>query len=160
MARPLAERRCAVCGEKMLRRVKRPYEAEVAHDGRPPVRIRIPDLEVIACGNPNCNPEHHDDTVIEDEEAIRRITEESYRQLGLLTPTEIRAARKGLGLTQEQLQKLLGLGGNSLSRWESGRVYQARSMDTLLRVIFSVSAARSFLHGFRDEERRGSRNSA
>ena len=141
--------RCHVCGQKSLRRDPRPFEYEVSHDGRPPVKIRIPDLEVIACTNPDCHPEHADDTIIEDDAAIHRITEETYRQLGLLTPGEIRAGRERLGLTQQELQDLLGLGGNSLSRWESGRVYQSRSSDTLLRIVFSLSAAVEFVRGLR-----------
>ncbi|HUU96115.1 MAG TPA: type II TA system antitoxin MqsA family protein [Phycisphaerae bacterium] len=141
--------RCDVCGQKSLRRDPRPFEYEVSHDGRPPVKIRIPDLEVIACTNPDCHPEHPDDTIIEDDAAIHRITEETYRQLGLLTPAEVRASRERLGLTQEELQALLGLGGNSLSRWENGRVYQSRSSDTLLRIVFGLSAAVEFVKGLR-----------
>ncbi|MCK4341810.1 MAG: type II toxin-antitoxin system MqsA family antitoxin [Phycisphaerae bacterium] len=143
--------RCNVCRKKSLRRVKQPFEYEVSHDGRPPVKIRIPDLEVIACTNPDCHPEHPDDTIIENEATAWRITVETYRQLGLLTPDEIRRERERLGLSQQELQELLGLGGNSLSRWENGRVYQARSTDTLLRIIFNVPAAAEYLR--RDRER-------
>ena len=140
---------CHVCRQKSLRRVKQPYEYEVSHDGRPPVKIHIPDLEVIACTNPDCQPEHPGDTIIEDDAAIWRITVETYRQLGLLTPEEIKAGRERLRLSQQELAELLGLGGNSLSRWENGRVYQARSLDTLLRMIFLVPEARSFLWSLR-----------
>jgi putative zinc finger/helix-turn-helix YgiT family protein len=145
MAERWEQWRCHVCRQLSLRRVIRPYESEVSHDGRPPVKVRIPDLEVIACTNPDCHPEHPDDTVIEDDATIWRITEETYRQLGLLTPTEIRAARERLGFNQQQLQELLGLGGNSLSRWETGRVYQSRSLDALLRIVFNVPAALAYL---------------
>lgn len=145
MPRPVEERRCHVCRQESLRRERRPYEYEVSHDGRPPVTICIPDLEVVACTNPDCRPEDPGDIVILDDSAIERITEETYRQLGLLTPEEIRAGREKLGLTQQALQELLGLGGNSLSRWENGRVYQARSMDTLLRIVFDVSGAFPYL---------------
>jgi putative zinc finger/helix-turn-helix YgiT family protein len=141
MARPLELRRCHVCRQKSLRREKRPFEYEVSHDGRPPVRIRIPDLEVIVCTNPDCHPEHPDDATIEDDAAIWRITVETYRQLGLLTPQEIKAGRERLGLSQQGLAELLGLGGNSLSRWEKGRVYQSRSSDRLLRIVFEVPEA-------------------
>ena len=145
--------RCDVCRQKSLRRVKRPFEYEVSHDGRPPVKIQIPDLEVIACTNPACKPEDPGDTIIHDDAATARITEETYRQLGLLTPAEIRAGREELGLTQQQLQELLGLGGNSLSRWENGHIYQARSLDTLLRIAFGVPDAMIFLKG-RESARR------
>ena len=141
---------CNVCGQRSLRRVVRPYEAEVSHDGRPPVTIRIPDLEVIACTNPDCHPAHPDDTIIEDDATAWQITTETYRQLGLLTPAEILAGRKKLGLNQQELQQLLGLGGNSLSRWEGGRVYQSRSMNTLLQLIFNVPAVLAYLGNLHD----------
>lgn len=128
-----------------MRRVAKDFEYEVSHDGRPPVRIVVPDLEVIECGNPDCPPDHPDHLVIEDDAATWRITVETYRQLGLLTPDEIRAGRERLGMNQQELQDLLGLGGNSLSRWENGRVYQSRSTDTLLRVVFGVPEVRAFL---------------
>ncbi len=137
--------RCDVCGQKSLRRVRQLYEYEISHDGRPPVKIRIPDLEVIACTNPDCRPEHPHDTILLDDAASWRITIETYRQLGLLTPDEIRAGRERLGLTQQELQDLLGLGGNSLSRWENGHVYQSRSMNTLLRLVFRFPMAVQFL---------------
>jgi len=145
MARPTEKRRCHVCGQRSLRRVEKPFEYEVSHDGRAPVKIRIPDLEVTACMNPDCHPEDPGDTIIHDDAAIWRVTVETYRQLGLLTPAEIRAGRERLRLSQQELQELLGLGGNSLSRWENGRVYQSRSSDTLLRVVFEVPEALEYL---------------
>jgi putative zinc finger/helix-turn-helix YgiT family protein len=153
MAVPLEQQRCHVCRQRTLRREQRPYEYAVGHDGRPPVAIRIPDLELIVCTNPDCHPEHPDDTIILDDAAIWRITEETYRQLGLLTPAEIRAGREKLGLNQQELQRLLGLGGNSLSRWENGRVYQSRSMDVLLRIVFNVPAVRPYLETARNNPR-------
>lgn len=145
--------RCDVCRQKSLRRVKRPFEYAVSHDGRPPVTIKIPDLEVIACTNPDCKPEDPGDTIIHDDAATARITEETYRQLGLLTPAEIRAGREKLGMTQQELQEMLGLGGNSLSRWENSHIYQARSLDTLLRIALDVPEAMIFLKG-RESARR------
>lgn len=134
--RPIEERRCHVCGQKSLRRVQQPYERSVSHDGRAPIVVHIDDLDVTACGNPDCSPEQPGDNVLLDSAAIERITEESYRQLGLLTPAEIRANRERLGYTQKMLQETLRLGGNSLSRWENGRVFQSGSMDSLLRIVF------------------------
>ncbi len=149
MSKPVERQRCHVCGRRSLRRVRRPYEYAVSHDGRPPVTIRIPDLDVVACTNPDCHPEHPDDTVILDGDASWRITEETYRQLGLLTPAEIREHRERLGLTQQQLQDLLGLGGNTLSRWETGRVYQSRALDTFLRAVFHVPEVITALRSWR-----------
>lgn len=152
MSKPVEERRCHVCGHTSIRRVKRPFEYDVSHDGRPPITVRIPDLEVVACTNPGCRPDDPADTVLLDGDATQRITEETCRQLGLLTPAEIRAGRERLNMTQQQLQELLGLGGNSLSRWESGRIYQSRAHDRFLRVIFDVPKALAMLQGIRHGE--------
>lgn len=137
--------RCPACNHARMQRAKRPFQYEVSHDGRPPVAIRIPDLEVIACANPDCRPGHADDNIVHDDATTWQITVETYKQLGLLTPAEIRAGRERLELTQQELQQLLGLGGNSLSRWETGRVYQSRSVDTLLRLAFQVPDVIKFL---------------
>jgi DNA-binding transcriptional regulator YiaG len=51
------------------------------------------------------------------------------------------------------LQQLLGLGGNSLSRWETGRIYQSRSMDTLLRIMFDVPEAQRYISEVRSAQR-------
>jgi putative zinc finger/helix-turn-helix YgiT family protein len=144
-----------VCRQYSLRRVKQEYVEEVSHEGRSPVTVRVPDLEVIACTNPNCKPEHAGDTVILDDAAIRRVDEETYRAFGLLTPAEIRAGRKKLGVKQQELQELLGLGGNSLSRWEKGRVYQSRAMDTLLRLAFDLPEVVAVLRRSRSEGHNG-----
>jgi putative zinc finger/helix-turn-helix YgiT family protein len=145
MARELETRRCHVCGQRSLRRAPWLYEYEISHDGRPPVKIRIPDLLVIACTNPECRPEHPHDTILLDDAASWQITIETSKQLGLLTPDEIRQGRERLGLSQQELQELLGLGSNSLSRWENGHVFQSRSMNTLLRLVFHFPEVVSFL---------------
>lgn len=61
-------------------------------------------------------------------EAVR--TEES-----LLTPVEIRALRREHGLTQEQFEKLLGVGPKTVTRWEKGTVFHHGATNTLLRLL-------------------------
>jgi len=142
----IAQRVCHACGQRSMRRLPTPYEYEISHDGRPPIAIRIPDLLMVRCTNQNCPERDSGETSFLDDDATLRLTIETYRQLGLLTPDEIRAGREKLGLTQAELQSLLGLGGNSLSRWEKGRVYQSRSMDRLMRLAFNVPGVIEFLH--------------
>lgn len=137
--------RCPVCRKQSMRRREQAFEYEVEYDGRGPYRISIPDLSVIACTNPDCRPGDPADQILHDDATTWRITVETYRQLGLLTPDEIRVGRERLGLNQQEFQELLRLGGNTLSRWENGRVYQSRSMDTLLRLAFNVRAVRTYL---------------
>ena len=54
---------------------------------------------------------------------------------GLLTPDEIRALRRDLGLSQERLERLLGLGPKTVVRWEKGTVFQSVAADRLLRSL-------------------------
>lgn len=69
----------------------------------------------------------------------RRLYEDAiaiYRkQHGLLSADEIRAIREQFDLKQADLARLLHLGANTISRWESGRNVQTASMDILLRLI-------------------------
>ncbi|MBI5479600.1 MAG: type II toxin-antitoxin system MqsA family antitoxin [Deltaproteobacteria bacterium] len=65
-----------------------------------------------------------------------------YRLLGA---DEIRSLRERLGLTQAALARLLRLGGNTISRWESGRNAQTAAMDVLLRLIRDLPGSVDYL---------------
>jgi putative zinc finger/helix-turn-helix YgiT family protein len=79
----------------------------------------------------------------------RRLQEDAtaiYRKKhGLLSADEIRAIRERFGLTQSQLAKLLHLGGNTISRWESGRNVQTEAMEMLLRLIRDLPGSIDYL---------------
>lgn len=75
------------------------------------------------------------------EDAVERVR----AKLGLLSGDELREIRDGLGLTQAELAKQLGLGGNTISRWEANRVVQNKSLDLLLRLVRDVPAAATYL---------------
>ena len=55
--------------------------------------------------------------------------------LGRLTPDEIVALRKRLGLTQAGLAEKTGIGIASIKRWENGTVIQNASLDGQLRAL-------------------------
>jgi DNA-binding transcriptional regulator YiaG len=57
------------------------------------------------------------------------------RHLGLMHGADIKALRKRLNLTQDQLSDRLGCGKKSLSRWESGRAYPSQLVNKLLRLL-------------------------
>lgn len=82
-------------------------------------------------------------------EAMRELSlraHAAYRErFGLLSPNEIRSIRVKYGLTQAQLAKLLRLGGNTLSRWESGRIVQTAAMDVLLRLLRDLPESLRYL---------------
>ena len=67
------------------------------------------------------------------------------RKHGLLSADEIRAIRERFDLTQADLARLLRLGANTVSRWESGRNVQSAAMDMLLRLIRDVPGSIPYL---------------
>ncbi len=79
----------------------------------------------------------------------RRLGEDAiaiYRKKhGLLSADEIRAIRERFDLTQADLARLLRLGANTVSRWESARNVQSAAMDMLLRLIRDVPGSISYL---------------
>lgn len=64
---------------------------------------------------------------------------------GLLSADEIRAIRARFDLTQAHLTRLLHLGANTISRWESGRNVQTEAMDILLRLIRDLPQSLEYL---------------
>jgi HTH-type transcriptional regulator/antitoxin MqsA len=76
---------------------------------------------------------------------ISRATEVIRANEGLLTPADIKALRKRIGLTQPQLELLLGAGLKTVTRWEKGTVIQNGATDTLLRLIRDVPEALTYL---------------
>ena len=67
------------------------------------------------------------------------------RKYGLLSSDEIRSLRERLGLTQVELGRLLRLGSNTISRWESGRNVQTAAMNVLLRLIRDLPGSLDYL---------------
>ena len=64
---------------------------------------------------------------------------------GLLSADDIRALRERFELTQADLARLLRLGANTISRWESGRNVQTAAMDMLLRLIRDLPGSIDYL---------------
>jgi HTH-type transcriptional regulator / antitoxin MqsA len=67
--------------------------------------------------------------------SLRRATAVLRAQDGLLAPDEIVGLRKKYGLTQAELERLIGAGEKTVVRWERGTVAQNKTADTLLRVL-------------------------
>jgi transcriptional regulator with XRE-family HTH domain len=63
----------------------------------------------------------------------------------LLRPTEIKALRETLELSQAEFEKLLGVGMKTVVRWEKGTVFQNQATDALLRAIREVDGVAEFL---------------
>jgi HTH-type transcriptional regulator/antitoxin MqsA len=75
----------------------------------------------------------------------RRASDAIRAEEGLLSAREIREIREELGLTQQGLERLLGVGPKTVVRWERGTVFQNRSTDSLLRVLRAFPEASGFL---------------
>jgi putative zinc finger/helix-turn-helix YgiT family protein len=79
----------------------------------------------------------------------RRFEEDAialYRKkYGLLSGDEIRAIREQHDLTQVELARLLRLGPNTISRWESARNVQTGALDVLLRMIRDLPGSLDYL---------------
>jgi HTH-type transcriptional regulator/antitoxin MqsA len=67
------------------------------------------------------------------------------REHGLLSADDLRAIRDRFGLKQADLARLLRLGANTVSRWESGRNVQTAAMDMLLRLIRDLPGSIEYL---------------
>ncbi|MFL5540165.1 MAG: type II TA system antitoxin MqsA family protein [Longimicrobiaceae bacterium] len=69
------------------------------------------------------------------DESFRRAAAAVRKEDGLLVPDEIREIRARYGLSQANLEKLIGSGEKTVVRWERGTVAQNATADTLLRVL-------------------------
>lgn len=104
-------------------------------------RIVVPSVAYLAC--PRCG-----DTMIGLREWKRQHEDavDIYRKRhGLLSAAELRALRQRLGLNQAALARLLRLGANTVSRWESGRNVQSAAMDLLLRMLRDLPGSVAYL---------------
>src|SRR5215213_7309705 len=69
------------------------------------------------------------------DETLRRASATVRSEDGLLMPDEIREIRQRYGLSQADLERLIGAGPKTVVRWERGTIFQNKTADTLLRVL-------------------------
>jgi putative zinc finger/helix-turn-helix YgiT family protein len=133
--RVLADDACPRCGMTMKEargRLKLPVNGE---------EIAVPSASHLKC--PKC-----DEIVLrlQDAKRLHEDASELYRRKhGLLSANEIRAIRERFNLNQADLARLLRLGANTVSRWESGRNVQTAAMDVLLRLIRDLPGSIDYL---------------
>lgn len=133
--RALPDDACPACGTKMVEKrgtLRLPVNGE---------EIAVPSAAHLSC--PKCG-----EVVLRFQDA-KRLGEDAIaiyrRKHGLLSADEIRAIRERFGLTQADLARLLRLGANTVSRWESGRNVQTAAMDMLLRLIRDLPGSIDYL---------------
>ena len=133
--RVLPDGACPACGTAMLEKrgtLRLPVNGE---------EIAVPSAAHLSC--PRCG-----EVVLRFQDS-RRLGEDAIaiyrRKHGLLSADEIRAIRERFALTQADLARLLRLGANTVSRWESGRNVQTGAMDMLLRLIRDLPGSIDYL---------------
>ena len=133
--RALADDACPRCGTTM---VDRRSVLKVSVNGE---EVSVPSALHLRC--PKCQ-----EVVLRFSDG-RRLQEDAiavYRKKhGLLSADEIRAIRERFGLTQSELARLLHLGANTISRWESGRNVQTEAMEMLLRLLRDLPGSLDYL---------------
>lgn len=133
--RTLTDDACPRCATTMAERrstLKMPVNGQ---------EVSVPSALHLRC--PKCN-----EVVLRFSDA-RRLQEDAIaghrRKHGLLSADEIRALRERFVLTQGELARLLHLGANTISRWESGRNVQTESMELLLRLLRDLPGSFDYL---------------
>lgn len=115
---------CPACGSR-LEHVSEPTEISV---GRGAATVELAFDRCSSCGEEYVDPEVFAAAQAKAAAIVRD-------QLGLLQPEKIRAIREREGVTQEELEQLLGTGPKAVGRWERGTVLQSGMADKLLRVF-------------------------
>src|SRR5208337_31044 len=133
---------CPTCLGPNVRPIVKAYTAKVRHDGVD-YSLNIPSLEIPTCGS--CGEEVFSDNVDQQVNSALRA------HLVLLTPQQLRAARKALGLRQTELGRRLKIAPATICRWESGAQIQSRAMDNYMRLFFGIPAVREALAGDRQD---------
>ncbi len=72
-----------------------------------------------------------------DGDALEALEAAKARHMGLLLPTELRALRERLGMTQREIGELLRIGAKSWTRWESGLQRPSQVINLLLKLLDS-----------------------
>lgn len=126
---PTSDSRCPRCSATGLRIRRSMRTMPVLAPGGRSLEVRVP-VESIAC--PRCR------FAVLTPASVDACDDAASAALGLLTATEISAARKRLGLSREALSELTGIGTASIFRWEKRRKRQSRSNDLLLRMALGL----------------------
>ncbi len=142
-------RQCHKCGQQEVRPVASPYTAEVKHDGRLH-KIEIAELEIPTCQS--CGER------VFSRRVNNEISQALRSQLRLLSPDQILAKLRELGLSQKEMAARLGVAEATFSRWVTGSVIQSRALDNLLRTYFAFPDVRHALVGEQQDPNLGLAN--
>ena len=117
---------CDVCGRDGSRLVRRPFDSLY---NQMPIHLDSVEMyECERCGESTLTPE-------QAKAASKQVKSFARERLNLLPPEKIIGIRKRCNLSQEELERLFGLGKKVVVRWEKGRVLQSKTADVLLRLM-------------------------
>ncbi|WP_158627322.1 type II TA system antitoxin MqsA family protein [Corallococcus sp. AB045] len=147
MAQPIEEHNfsdeCPVCGsDDGVSLFIGPYSATY---NRMPVELpKVERYKCSACGERFF-------TEPQSRELSRLVKDAVRVRSGGLSPERIASIREKLGLSQGELEDLLGLGPKVVTRWENGRVVPGRATDYLLRLMERTPGILEVLKAIRRE---------
>lgn len=118
---------CSVCGERAVELTRDP----IAIEFREGTWRMAPDFDYERCRA--CGEELYPGPAIA--ELTWRAIALARKELGLLTPDEVKEVRLGLGLTQGDFERALGVSRGTVGRWERGEVFQGSTADRLMRIV-------------------------
>jgi len=141
---------CSTCSsESSAERVCESFRTSYAQ-----IPVVIPSVEMYCCDR--CGEKFFTpDQAKQVDKAVRAAVR---NQLGLLPPERIIEIRRKYGFSQEGLEALLNIGPKVVTRWETGRVLQAKQADDLLRLIDKVPGIIDVLKEIREETGQNHRN--
>lgn len=132
--------KCRECREKAVKPFVTNYTAELEHDGRL-YTVSVNELSILRCEA--CGSQ------LLPDEAFAKVMDQLRREAKLLMPSEIRAGRNNLKLSQKDFAYLLGVAPETVSRWENGGQIQQRVMNDFIKAFFNVPQLREFLRALR-----------
>lgn len=122
---------CPQCGGSPVREVVARRESLV---GRWTAEFEDRFCACDACGEEFYDPEQAD-------ASFRKAADSVRAKVGLVPPERIRALRERYGLSQAQLERLLGIGAKMVVRWERGTVLPSLAASRLIEVLDDVPVA-------------------
>ena len=131
--------KCYQCGGAFTRRIAPPHHRKLRYEGTAydVLVTDMPEWHCAAC-----------DLSVTDEEGDEPLQAALRKHIGLLTPQQIKAGIKELGITQEKFAERIRCAPESISRWLNGAVLQSRVYDCLMRIYFEFPQVRNALDQF------------
>ena len=131
--------KCYQCGGAFAHRIATPHHRKLRYEGVA-CDVLVTDMPEWHCAT--C------DLSVTDEEGDEPLQAALRKHVGLLTPQQIKAGIKELGITQEKFADKIRCAPESISRWLNGAVLQSRVYDCLMRIYFQFPQVRGALDQF------------